>query len=442
MKVEAAHFPDSNVAPLEVQLPCISGIMSSPRCPSPREHFATTAHNGMAYYANIQGIHEFDVHKRKWTKKIPCQQALFGMAVIEDELTIVGGVMVKDLKSGESEETVETNKVACWPLSASSKQKSWHEKYPAIGTRRICPQLVVAGRYLIALGGFTEMNNEIRNPTMSVEILDLEEKRWYSNDLISLPQVFTTMIWQSACICNNDLFIAVEHDDPKYDDTKENLIKMESIDSYYGEHKPELEERLPDPYPCFSMYCCSVETLVQMAKDPCNDGYCWQELSHPHPSVYRNPWNIPPVALRTPPPEMDYDEDDIEYYHQTDFFHYDKCCFTLSCIKNNILIAVGCKHVESNTKSDILSSLYSAYVSYRLISRLENCYQDDMHIVDCRTSLEECYIHCYDIEKDSWKLIGSIPDNGSHYSQPLVAIVGNKIIFTRNSETVRICTIN
>ena len=437
--MEAAHFPDSNVAPPEVQLPSVSGIMTGPRCPSPHKYFATTAHNGMAYYANAYGIHEFDVHKRKWIKKIPCQQALFGMAIIEDELTIVGGVMVKDLESGESEEKV---KVACWPLSASSKQKSWHEKYPAIGTTLICPQVVVAGRYLIALGGFAEMkDNLICNPTRSVEVLDLEEKHWYTNNHISLPQVFTTMVWQSACIYNNDLFIAVEHDDAKYDDMKENLIEMESTDSY-GEHRPGLYHKLPDPYPCFSMYCCSVETLVQMAKDQCNDGYCWQELSHPHPSVYKNPFNIPPVVLRMPPPEMDYDEEDIEYCPQTDFFHYNKCCFTLSCIKNNMLIAVGCKHVESNTKSDIESSLYSAYVSCRSILRNGDCFPDDMHIFDVRRNLEDCYIHCYDIEKDSWKLIGSIPDNGSHDSQPLVAIVGNKIIFTRNSETVHICTIN
>ena len=144
--------------------------------------------------------------------------------------------------------------------------------------------------------------------------------RHWTTDHRSLPPVFTTMIWHSACICNNDLFIAVEHDDPRYDDTKEELIEAESTDSF-GEDDPKLDDRLPDPYPCFSMYCCSVETLVQMAKDQCNDGYCWQELPHPHPSVYRNPLNILPVILRMPPtPEMEYDEDDIEYYHQTDFF--------------------------------------------------------------------------------------------------------------------------
>ena len=308
--------------PPEMQLPHISEIVSGPLRPSPYEFFSTAAHKGMAYFANVYGIHKFDVHQRKWTDKIPCRRVFFGMAVIEDELTIVGGVTV--IESGESEKIfdVETKEVACWPLSASSKQNSWHEKYPAMGTALIFPEVVVADKYLIALGGSAEMKNGIIcNPTTSVEILDLEEKRWYSNDRISLPEVFTTMMWQSACICNNDLFIAVEHDDPRYDNTKEELIEAESTDSY-GEHKPELDEMLPEPYPCFSMYSCSVETLVQMAKDQCNDGYCWQELPHPHPSVYRNPLNIPRKILTMPPPEMDYDEDDIELYNNNDIECY------------------------------------------------------------------------------------------------------------------------
>ena len=443
--VNETPFPDPTSTcgtPPEVQLPHISEIVNGPLCPSQYIFFSTAVHKGMAYYANVHGIHEFDVHQRKWTNKIRCQQAFFGMGVIEDELTIVGGVTV--IESGESEKKfdVETKEVACWPLSVSSQQKSWHNKYPAMRTALIFPQVVVANKYLIALGGRTEMRNDIIcNPTTSVQILDVEEKRWYSNDRIRLPQVFTTMMWQSACIWNNDLFIAVEHDDPMYDDTKEELIENESTDSY-GEHDPELDAKLPEPYPCFSMYCCSVETLVRMAKDQCNDGYCWQELPHPHPSVYRNPLNIPRVVLRMPPDEvLFYDEEDIEYYHQTDFFHYGKCCFTLSCIKNK-MIAVGCKHVESKTATDIQSSLRSAYVSCRLISRLEHCYHDDMHICDDRESSEECYIHCYDIKKNSWKLIGSIPENGSHNSQPSVAVVDNKIIVMRNSETVHICTID
>ena len=65
-----------------------------------------------------------------------------------------------------------------------------------------------------------------------------------------------------------------------------------------------------------------------------------------------------------------------------------------------------------------------------------------MHICDDRQILEECYIHCYDIKKHLWQLIGSTPENGSRDSQPSVAVVDNKIIVMRNSKTVHICTID
>ena len=154
-RLEAAHCPDSTAThatpPEKTQLSHISEIASGPRCQS-RISDAAVAHNGMAYFAKEYDIYEFDVSRRYWTRTIPCQQAYFGMAVIEDQLTLIGGIV-------ESEGLeVATNKVACWSLS-ESKQQSWHERYPALGTARIYPQVVIASKYLIALGGWTELKN-------------------------------------------------------------------------------------------------------------------------------------------------------------------------------------------------------------------------------------------------------------------------------------------
>ena len=96
------------------------------------------------------------------------------------------------------------------------------------------------------------------------------------------------------------------------------------------------------------------------------------------------------------------------------------------------MIAVGCKLVESKTTIDIQSSLYSAYANCRHISRLQHWYH----------TIKFYYIHCYDTKKHLWQLIGSIPENASRDSQPSVAVVDNKIIVMRNSETVHIGTID
>ena len=456
MKVKTAHVPDPiashNTPPKITQLSYIPGRL----CPS-RISDAAAAHNDNAYFAKEYDVHEFNVPTKDWTKKIPCQQALFGMTVIENELTLVGGVV----ESGESvKKEVATNKVACWQLSISSEQKSWHdEKYPAMGTARIYPEVVATGKYLIALGGWTGVELEgwpwskrnLSTPTTSVEILDLEEKRWYSNDRISLPEVFATMKWQSACICNKNLFIAVEHDDPKFGETMRAMrsIETEGDDSWDLMDEVDLYNNdltLREAYPCFSMYCCSLETLVQMTKDEkeCNKDYCWQKLSHPHPSVYKRDSPVP-VDLYLDP-ESVYSS----YKIPCPYFRYGRCCFTLSCINDHTIIAVGCKHVKSITKDDVQSSLYEAYASFREImeiirrdndgDRMHNADDVQNDDDDGNDTIQECHIYRYNLEDDSWTLLKSIPKNGSPRYQPSVAIVGQKIVIMRNSETVHICT--
>ena len=469
IRIEAKHCPNSNAThATPSKTTHISEIASGSQCRS-RISDAAAAHNGMAYFAKGYDIYEFDVSRRYWTRMIPCQQAYFGMAVIEDQLTLIGGV----IKSEETEGLeVATNKVVCWSLSASSKQQSWHEKYPALGTARICPEIVVAGKYLIALGGWTGLINKKRHkPTGSVELLDLEEKRWYSNDRICLPQVFTTMIWQSACICNNDLFIALEHEDPNFEETMSTFIdEHDEYDAEYAENTITVTDKFgdeyryaqvhyemldpPNPYPCFSMYRCSVETLLHISQeneancgykdkkeDKSNCDYIWQSLSHPHPSVFKlSPSPSPPPMGFTGDKDFDSDNEVSSRY-----YHYGICCFTLSCINNHTLIAVGCDHVESITDVNLQPSLYTAYSDYRsikaLLHEVGNSHYNIQHYDD-DASIEKCHVYLYDLKKDSWKCLDSIPENGSPNYQPSVAVVDNKIVIMRNSDTVHICTIN
>ena len=100
MRLEVKHCPDStatHATPLKTtQLSHISEIARGPQCQS-RISDAAVAHNGMTYFADI---YEFDVSRRYWTRMIQCQQTYFGMAIGEDELTLIGGL----IKSKESED--------------------------------------------------------------------------------------------------------------------------------------------------------------------------------------------------------------------------------------------------------------------------------------------------------------------------------------------------
>ena len=286
---------------------------------------------------------------------------------------------------------------------------------------------------MITLGGWTELNGNTRsNPTISVEVLDLERKCWYSIERLSLPKVFTTMKWQSACICGTRIYIAAQHDDPNFQDTVldicqwridkglENDPGITAYDMLHDGYNPD------SIYQYTSMFCCSVDTLLQTALETFDGAststttaILWQPLNHPHPAVYG-------------------------YYHN----NYDKCSFTLASINSRTLIAVGCDHIKSTTIEEMASSLYVAYKDYR--DDMEN--QDEFRVdddsendhVDSESICMDgpCHIYVYDMENDSWNLVTSTPDNGSPDDQASVAVISSSIVIIRNSTTVHICTLH
>ena len=389
---------------------------------------AAASCNGCAYFASRFKIHEFEVASKNWTKIIDCPYESFGLVSKENELIVVGGL---------DNSKTPTNKVLCFSL----KKKEW-EEYPPMSIARISPQVVVADKYLIVLGGKVEENSKIKT-CVSVEIFDFEAKCWFSNESLSLPEEkVPDLRWLSACVCGKVLYVAARHFDPEYSSTMDTFVYDRDDDSDCSEHDYSLD---PDPYPCYSLFRCSLDALQAIQEGEKVE--VWQKMEYPHPSVYNNP----PCDLVNLSVFVDYNNKCNEAFIdgeeppngdmlQTNCFCYNVCCFTLSCIDDR-LFAVGCKHVESISHETLRKSLKYAYASYReVVKDNRGTYSvtfidtdGDDHTVD-----NECYIYEFCTDSDSWKFNGSTPDNGTSDETPSVASVNGSLVIMRNSKTLHI----
>ena len=364
---------------------------------------AVAAYNGNVYFGSGDAIHVLNVNHKKprWFPKIQCNRTHFGLTALGDTLLAVGGL----LKSSPGENTV-TNTVQCYALCSkdASKERTWEEKYPVMGMARFDPEVVSVENYVIVIAGWTELVGE------------------YERNKMALPNEINSLEWQSACICNDTLYLAVKHDDPEYDKLKDNSSDNDedSNSSFPFGSESDKSECYPEkPYTCYSLYECSLEDLSQLAEMSEHDqsAFSWQKLNHPHPAVYRNER----MCMRTYPEEEDiygyqlrggFDSN----YLQTEFFRYCYCNFTLSCIGNH-LIAVGCKHVAAIAPGDMRYSLYRTYESYKEIMATLFRYDDepddkpidiDQVVYTDNSKETECHVHIYDPDKDWWKQLYSI----------------------------------
>ena len=413
-------------------------IRRGPRAPSKIYKGSVVVCNDNAYFASGNSIQVFNVSQKEWREEIECERYNFGLAAIDNELVAVGGLITSE----SPEKTVATNTVVCLTLSDPMAHNTWKEKYPGMNTARCDPEVVATDKYLVALAGWTDINaeNTLIKLTRSVELLDKGTKCWHTNQGIQLPnELNNELYWLSACVCNDTLYIATQHEDPNFSDTMQRF----SIDRDEDYLNPE------SGYECFSLHCCSINSLVRIAQTDVvakKVAHCWQHLhNHPHPSVYKNE-NEGEIPYYRDGDEEDYDagSETIEI----SYLRYRECKFVLSCI-NSCLLAVGCEHVKAED-NDL--ELGCAYESYREKKRdyyqvyTSDSTRDRCHIEDCGRDESEtksqCYIHIYNPEEDSWKNIGCTPDvNGTHTDAPLVATVtDDKLVIVRGSTTMHICT--
>ncbi len=114
----------------------------------------------------------YDTHSGRWGTLQPYRTHSFGMAVIRDQLVLVGG-RDKDGKYCKS--------LGVWRTDS----EKWVDLYPDMPTPRSDSSVATYNEWLIVAGGY---NGELLS---SVDVLNIDTKQWYSGP--SAPRGFSHM---------------------------------------------------------------------------------------------------------------------------------------------------------------------------------------------------------------------------------------------------------
>ena len=132
--------------------------------------------------ADSTSLYQYEYSTEKWMELPSCPYENSGLAIIDSELTTVGGV------DGRSNRLF------------TLRQGKWVEVYPPMSTTHSSPAVVSTsdGDYLIAIGGYDSDGAT----TATVELFQVKSIRWYK--LTDLPQPFPL---SSATICGDLLHV-------------------------------------------------------------------------------------------------------------------------------------------------------------------------------------------------------------------------------------------
>ena len=150
---------------------------------------SATTDSRFAYFTPFDStsLYQYEYSTEKWSDLPPCPYRDSGLAIIDSELTTVGGM------DGRS----RTNKLF------TLRQMKWVEKYPPMNTACYSPAVVSTsdGDYLIVIGGHVG-----GRWTATVELFQVKNRRWHK--LTDLPQPLPL---PSATICGDQLNVIGSH---------------------------------------------------------------------------------------------------------------------------------------------------------------------------------------------------------------------------------------
>ena len=165
--------------------------------PCDMERGAAVAHGSVGYFSSSGGhdVFAYDSEKDDWSKLPECPQKYFGLAVINNFLTAVGGDP-SGLFSGDF-----TNRLV------SFNGSKWVTIFPPMPTKRYVPAVISAQNHLIAAGGLGVGYNVLS----TVEVMNTDTREWYT--AASLPEPVHHM---SATVCGGRLYLLEGRDKNYY----------------------------------------------------------------------------------------------------------------------------------------------------------------------------------------------------------------------------------
>ena len=188
---------------------------------------AAVALGNIAYFSASKNVYSFELPD-KWTKLQRCPHRYFGLAVINEQLTAIGG---------ENESWNSTNILLS--LKHGQSGSEWEQFFPLMPTARVRPASVTTPTHLVVVGGKTSRADDPLHlfTLFTVEVMDVESLQWSTaSGLPGYPKM-----------------------------------------TLYDEHL-----YLSDNNTLFS---CSIEGLLQSSKEPVptdssNDGSVWTRLAN------------------------------------------------------------------------------------------------------------------------------------------------------------------
>ena len=130
-------------------------------------------------------LYQYECSTEEWTELPSCPYKDSGLAIVDSELTTVGG------RDGAGR---TTNRLF------TLRQGEWVEVYPPMNTAHSSPAIVSTsdGDYLIAIGGYDSDGAR----TATVELFQVKSRGWFK--LTDLPQ---PLLHPSATICGDQLHV-------------------------------------------------------------------------------------------------------------------------------------------------------------------------------------------------------------------------------------------
>ena len=165
------------------------------RTPCQMRRGSATTDGQFAYFtpADSTSLYQYEYSTEKWLDLPPCPYSNSGLAIIDSELTTVGG---------EDGRYRPANKLF------TLRERKWVEKYPPMNTACSYPSVVSISDsdYLIVIGGYIGYGCW----SATVELFQVKSSRWHK--LTDLPQPLPD---PSATICGDQLNV-IESDGNGY----------------------------------------------------------------------------------------------------------------------------------------------------------------------------------------------------------------------------------
>lgn len=162
------------------------------------QYSAVTVQDNVAYFSASQSgnIYACKLHSNTWSKLTRYKYSCFGMAIVNDLLTAVGGTTDKQNISAATNAVQSLSEGFLLGLS-------WEKSFPAMPTKRMSPAVVATASHLVVAGGAQSLYKEALD---TVEVMDINNPLWFTASKlpcgIRYPQMVASN--QSLFISGND----------------------------------------------------------------------------------------------------------------------------------------------------------------------------------------------------------------------------------------------